>query len=529
MAKKYVIEGVTFEETGDPLQDSYFYDRTLGQYQMVLGTLTPGSTEYEKNKKIIAGITKRKGELDTVLKNKGAKAKKDKIIKEATDNLKKYEAQAKYAADSQDVKGYEEAVAAANVARETIVQAGGTPPPVPNITPPSTSKVVVTNPQAKDSSGNPVDNGVLADDKFSEFTYNNDGTVTNQKGEPGVFVMETDAAGNTTPKFYTSKAGGRDAFLKEYAKTGKLEDLKSQLLASGYIKKSQLTDGTWVTGIDDMLVAYTVKTVSDTKYNASQEPLGMTAFLGLKKTGGSGAGGGTSKYQVVTTRGDAKKILNTYLMDLVGRNSTPEEEEEFYNDLHKAEGKAVQTSAGGVVTGRVFTEDERLLLAAKVARKSLKGTDVGEILKSTNGSQVAIDIASLQKTAASYGVPMTPAEALKYVAAGLGQTDFLKKQDERLKLIAKQLYPTLVPHIDAGGTVKDIADVYGLSKSTKLGTIVTDSTYDKDVMDAVTKGESVSEFERRMQGKEEWRYTEEAHKVANDFASTILKSFGFGG
>lgn len=529
MAKKYNIEGVVFTETGDPLTDSYAYNRTLGQYQMSLGTLTPGSDEYKKYVKIIAGITKRITELNKVVKTNTDKVQNEKKIKEATDKLKKYEAQAQYAADSQDVKGYEAAVAAANVQREIITNAGGTPPPVPTITPPSTSTVTVTNPQKTDVDGNPVDNGVLADDKFSEFTYNNDGTVTNQKGEPGVFVMETDAAGNTTPKFYTSKAAGRDAFLKEYAKTGKLEALKEQLLSSGYIKKEQLADGTWVTGIDDMLVAYTVKTVSDTKYNASQEPLGMSAFLALKKAGGAGGGGGVSKYQVITTRGDAKKILNNYLMDLVGRNSTPEEEEEFYNSLHTAEGKAVQRSAGGVTTGRVFTEEERLMLAAKVARKSLKGTDVGELLKSSTGSQVAIDISSLQKTAAAYGVPMTAAEALKYVAAGLGQEDFLKKQEQRIKLVAKQLHPTLAQHIDAGGTVKDIADVYGVTKSTKLGTIVPDSTYDKDVMDAVSKGESVSEFERRMQGKDEWRTTEEAHKVANDFASTILKSFGFGG
>jgi hypothetical protein len=526
MAKKYNIEGVVFNETGDPLTDSYNYNRTLGQYQMVLGTLTPGSADYEKNKKIIAGITKRILELNKVVKTNTDKVKNEKTVKEATEKLKKYEAQAQYAADSQDVKGYEAAVAAANVQREIITNAGGTPPPVPTITPPSTSTVTVTNPQKTDAEGNPVDEGVLADDKFSEYTYNNDGTVTNAKTS-GVFVMEMDAAGNTTPKFYTSKASGRDAFLKEYAKTGKLEDLKAQLVASGYIKKEQLNDGTWVTGIDDMLVAYTVRVVSDVKYNNVKEPIGMSQFLALKKVGGSGGDGTGGRYQVITTRGDAKKILNNYLMDLVGRNSTPEEEE-FYNSLHTAEGKAVQTNANGVTTGRVFTEDERLLLAAKVARKSLKNTDVGELLKSSTGSQVAVDISALQKTAAAYGVPMTPAEALKYVAAGLGQQDFLAKQGERLKLVGKQLHPSLAAHIDAGGTVKDIADVYGLAKSTKLGKVVTDSTYDKDVMEALTKGVSVTDFERQLQGKDEWRTSPEANKTVNNFLDKIAQSWGLG-
>jgi hypothetical protein len=528
MAGTHTTNGITFKESGNPASDLISYGFELNKARQLLLVQIVDSPEYNKTTKLIAAIVKRQGELTVIVNKADTQVKNKKTIEKALEDIKLYEGKARQAADSQDVAAYEAAVNSVNVAREKIVQAGGTPPPLPTFKPPSTSTVVVTNAPATDADGKPVDNGVLADDKFSGYTYNNDGTVTDATG-PGLFVMETDAAGNTTPKFYRSKATARDAFLKEYAKTGgKTEALKAQLLSSGYIKKEQLNNGTWVTGIDDMLVAYTVKTVSDTKYNASQEPMGMTAFLALKKTGGSGAGG-TSKYQVITTRGDAKKILNTYLMDLVGRNSTPEEEEEFYNSLHIAEGKAVARTADGVTTGRVFTEEERLMLAAKVARKSLKGTDVGELLKASTGSQVAVDISSLQKTAASYGVPMTAAEALKYVAAGLGQEDFLVKQGERLKLVAKQLHPNLVQHIDAGGTVKDIADVYGLAKSTKLGKVVTDSTYDKDVMDALGRNMSLSDFDRQLQAKPEWRETEEAHRVANDFASTILKSFGFGG
>jgi hypothetical protein len=526
MAGTHTTNGIVFQEGGDPASDVISYGFELNKARQLLLVQLPDSPEYNKTVKLIAAIVKRQGELNAIIKKTETAAKNKKTISKALEDLKSYEAKARQAADSQNVEAYEAAVNSANVEREKIIKAGGTPPPLPTIKPPSSSKVVVTNVPATDANGKPIDNGVLADDKFSEYTYNNDGTVTNATTS-GVFVMETDAAGNTTPKFYTSKASGRDAFLKEYAKTGKLEDLKAQLLASGYIKKEQINNGTWVTGIDEMLVAYTIKAVSDVKYNGVKEPMGMNSFLALKKAGGSGSGG-PSKYQVVTTRGDAKKILNAYLMDLVGGNSTPDEEEEFYNLLHVAEGKAVQTSANGVTTGRVFTEEERLLLAAKVARKRLAGTDVGELLKSNKGSQVSMDIAALQKTAASYGVPMTPAEALKYVAAGLGQENFLAKQGERLKLIGKQLHPTLAAHIDAGGTVKDIADVYGLAKSTKLGTVVTDSTYDKDVMDALGKGISVTDFERMLQGKDEWRTSPEANRTVNNFIDKLAQTWGLG-
>lgn len=527
MAGTHTTNGIVFQESGEAASDIISYGFELNKARQLLLVQLVDSPEYIRTTKVIAAIVKRQGELNAIIKKAETASTNKKTISKALEDIKLYEGKARQAADSQDVEAYEAAVNSVNVAREKIIKAGGTPPPLPTIKPPSTSTVVVTNATATDANGKPVDNGILADDKFSEYTYNNDGTVTNAKTS-GVFVMEMTPDGNVQPKFYTSKASGRDAFLKEYAKTGKLEDLKAQLIASGYIKKEQLNDGTWVTGIDDMLVAYTVRVVSDVKYNKVKEPIGMSQFLALQKAGGSGSGGGSSKYQVVTTRGDAKKILNTYLMDLVGRNSTPEEEEEFYNSLHVAEGKAVQTSANGVTTGRVFTEDERLLLAAKVARKSLKGTDVGELLKSSSGSQVAIDISALQKTAAAYGVPMTPAEALKYVAAGLGQQDFLAKQGERLKLVGKQLHPSLAAHIDAGGTVKDIADVYGLAKSTKLGTVVTDSTYDKDVMEALSKGVSVTDFERQLQGKDEWRTSPEANKTVNNFLDKIAQSWGLG-
>jgi hypothetical protein len=532
MAKKYVIEGTTFTETGDPLTDSYNYNRTLGQYQMVLGTLTPGSADYKKNAKIIAGITKRIAELNKVVKTNTDKVKNEKKVKEATDKLKKYEAQAQYAADLQDVKGYEAAVAAANVQREIITNAGGTPPPLPTIKPPTNSTVTVTNTPAKGPDGQPVDTGVLADDKFSEYTYNPDGTVTNGKGAAGVFVMESDAAGNVTPKFYTSSAAGRDAFLKEYAKTGNTESLKAQLLASGYIKQAQINDGTWVTRIDEMLIAYTVKVVSDVKYNNVKEPIGMNAFLKLKKVTGTGTGTGSSKYQVITTRGDAKEILNEYLTDLIGRNSTPEEEEQFFNELSKAESKAVQTNVKGVVTGSVFSETDRLFLAAKVARKSLTGIDVEGLLKSSKGSQVAIQISQLQDASAAYGQPISSTEAFKYVIAGIGQKDAVSKQIERMRLNSMTIYGNLKDHIKDGGTVRDITNQYAKLKERKLGIVIPNSLVDRDVMAAVTKEGglmSTAEFSRQMQANPLWRQTDEARDVAADFANTILKSFGFMG
>lgn len=463
-----------------------------------------------------AASKKKKAAYDYTNPN-GAKVKK----------VKEYDNAAKAAIEQNDLEAYNDAIEAGNAIRQEIASAGYTPPPIPQMiaTPPAGGTTPVSpaaTPQSPD--GTPGSTG----GKFETYTIDGDGQVK-QNGKTVIFVETKDANGNTVATPYTTYAQARDAFLKQYATPDAIKTLQAQMLSAGYIKQSDIADGTWASkGVDDLLLSYTVKSVSDVKYGGLSEPIGLANFLKIKKVGG-GTGGGPSKYQIITTRGDAKKMLNEYLTDLIGRNSTPEEEEEFYKRLHDKEGKAVQTSNNGVVTGSVMTEAERLVIAANVARKSLVGTNLDSILKSSKGSQVSIDIGKLQAIAADYGVPMTAAEALKYVSAGLGQQDYLKKQEERIKLVAKQLNPALASHIDAGGTVKDIADVYGLAKSTKLGTIVTDSTYDKDVMDAVTKNMSLADFERQLQKRPEWRTTEEAHKVANDFASTILKSFGFGG
>jgi hypothetical protein len=370
--------------------------------------------------------------------------------------------------------------------------------------------------------GTPEDTGI-----FAGYTLNNDGTVTNNDGKQGIFIDEKSANGDVTPKFYTSYASARDAFLKGYATEGDVNSLQQQLLSSGYIKKDSIANGTWVRGLDEALAAHSFKAVSDVKYNGVKEPMNFMSFLSIKKTG-TGTGG-PKTYRVITTRGEAKQMLDAYLMDLTGSAATDQESDSFYKQLHDAENKAVQTVANGTTTGSTLGDADRIMIAAKVARYRLRNSDVDTILKSGTGSQVAVDIANLQKTAASYGVTMTAAEALQRVASGVGQKDYLNKQEERLRLVAKQLHPNLAAHIDAGGTVADIADQYAYAKSKKLGVAVPISTTDKDVMDAVTKGMSVSDFNRALQAKPEWRQGEEAHNMTNDFVNTMLKTFGLVG
>ena len=296
-----------------------------------------------------------------------------------------------------------------------------------------------------------------------------------------------------------------------------------------------------------MIAKYTYDAVSAVKYSGSKEaPLIDTWFSSAKGGGGGGttSKGGTFKDTDLdlTTVGDAYKEINDYMIDAVGREATQEEKDAYYKDINARELKsavstvAVRDATGKITkstrTGDFVTADERLNSKNAIVIKALEGTDAGEILKSAKGSQVAVQIAALQKAGAEYGQPISAGEALKYVISGGTQKDALAKQTERMRLNAMTMYGNLKDHIRDGGTVKDIADQYALIKSRKLGIPLTDAFSDKDVQAAITKDGglmSTAEFSRQMQANPLWRQTQEARDTASDFANTILKSFGFMG
>jgi hypothetical protein len=365
---------------------------------------------------------------------------------------------------------------------------------------------------------------------YAGYTLDSSGTVfgpgaDGANGLAGIFVPMADSKGNVVNQFVTSTNKAIEGFLKQYQGPGQIQELQKKLLASGYIKQSQVGGTAWLSGLVDMLGNYSSDYLYKIKFQGATDVPGIDVFMSQKKPG---SGTSATPYRTITTRGDAKKLLDGYMNDLVGRPSSTEEESAFYEQLNKAENKAVRYSSAGMTTGSVLTEGDRLMIAAKVARKTLRGTNVDELLKSNIGSTVALDVAAMQKYAARYGIDMTPAEALKRVADGIGQENYAAKQQERLRQLSMTLHPYLKDHIAAGGTVEDVANVYANSKLYKLGVAVPTATKDKDVMNAIASGKTVADFERELQADPLWRRTDEARKLSADFTSTMLKTFGLG-
>jgi len=373
-----------------------------------------------------------------------------------------------------------------------------------------------------DASGKVVDKAAPGIN-WSEYAIDATGRVTHGNVAP-VFVSTSDGKGNVQPVEYKSMSEARAAFLKNYSTPQALASLQNTLVNKHYIKSSQIADGTWVGGLDTLLTKYTTKLVSDALYSPGTKSVDTNQYLA--STSSLGGAGTPTQYKTITTRGDAKKELDNYLTDLIGRPSTPQEEEVYYTQLHALEQKAIRTVSSGTTTGSELGTNDHVLLAANVAKKSLAGTDVEKLL--TSGSRAATDIATLQQYAASYGVEMSSADALKYVASGLGQQDYLKKQEERIRQTAITLHPQLKDHFQAGGTYKDIADQYKYTKQNKLGVVVTDSLKDKDISDAIASGKSITDFNRALQSHPDFGKSPEAHQTVADFISNIAQTWGLG-
>jgi len=395
------------------------------------------------------------------------------------------------------------------------------------------------NPPSDMETGAPTEAlAVTGTDRYSNYTLNADGSVTGLSGDKNGIrqfavtinkptTMRPGSPAVSQVNFYDSPVKARDAFIKTYYGDGQnINVLKQQLISSGWIKEKQLSDGTWFRGLDDFIADYTRHAVEQVKYGTAEESDSIMDYLATKKPAGTSS---VKTYRTYSTRGEAKRMFDDYMVNLLGRPGTAEENNQYFDILNKEENKAVSTVVNGTQTGSNLDDADRVLLAVKVAKKALKGSTIESILNSKIGSQAANDIADLQETAASYGLPLDAATALTYVANGLGTKDYLTKQKERLRLNAMQMYPTFKEHIAAGGTVKDITDVYAYARQKKLGVVIPNSTQDKKVMAAALAGKSIADYDREMQGEDEWGFSEEAGEIGADFTQQILRSFGFGG
>jgi len=329
-----------------------------------------------------------------------------------------------------------------------------------------------------------------------------------------------------------------------------LPALLTKLYTSGFITKTELKSQNYIGGLNEAINQYSVNALQEYQLNKGTGTFpSMDTFLKKFTVGSIGgatnlAGTKTSIQDFTTTRGRSDADLNIYFQENFGRIATQAEKDDYFAEVVKAEKTnttktTTTTDSVGAVKNQVVAdarlgEADYLILKANVAKKAFPGMDVNNILSvdNKNPGKLASNINLAMKYASDYGIKITPQQALSYVGDSWGTTSPTDAIKTRMQQLAISTMPNLAAHIQAGGTVKDVADVYGSIKAKKLGVAIPDSVADNQIMSAINlKGGmlNMSDFERQLQADPRWRRTAEAHQTATDFTNTILQSFGFGG
>jgi len=360
--------------------------------------------------------------------------------------------------------------------------------------------------------------------------------VIDKTGKTVYFVINK--AGQTSNPL-ASLADARNFITSNYTAVD-WDNLKKQLVASSYLSKKAYESNDAVAfnaALNSAIFANSVNNVQniiEKKNNSNFVP--FTDFLNTQKTTESLAGTDKITGFDISTRPEADREADAYFMELQGQVATRAQKDSYFKALHAEElaaesGFVYTTDAEGkrvkeVTSGYNLTAADKLVIAAKVAGKSLGVISLEELQK--NGSGIAQSITDIQAIGNKYGIQFSAADALGYVKENLlkGGDKDNKVTTERIKQLSMQLYPNLKEFITTGGVPMDVANTFAKLKATKLGVTIPNAMADSDVVTAMSNNTNQNDFNRMLQGKPEWRNTPEARSIITDMINLVGKTYG---
>lgn len=339
---------------------------------------------------------------------------------------------------------------------------------------------------------------------------------------------------------YTTLASAREAYLKSIGPNG-IDNLKKSLLASGYINSTQYKTNDYIAGLDASINDFSVTSLQGYQFENKKDFGTIESFIASQqKKSGINLTKTTSNIDF-STRTESDTLVNGYFNGLLGRSATQNERDQYFKELHAAENKAVanqtitrdtEGAARSVVNvGSVLTDTDRLVIAGKIAKPYLTGTNIDKVI--SGGGTAAQNIRDMEAYGNAYGIKLDPAMALNYVADSLTPGSSFDKQKERIRQTSMTMYKNLKDHISGGGTVADIAQQYQRSKMNILELPASQAdVMDSDIQNALhdPKGlMSITDYNLSLYKDPRYRFTAGAHDRAAQMANSILQSFGLVG
>lgn len=355
-------------------------------------------------------------------------------------------------------------------------------------------------------------------------------------------------------------ANGGIAAVKQQLDNGKW--FANPRAAQTSVTNKNTLDDAFYAAFTRMMLANTL-----TNYNLGkggyQSLIPITQTLTGQQVGGL-AGTRNSTNYTITPAITADKDINTFIQQNLGRQATAKEQADYLktlNDYEKAhpDRKTATTDQAGFektafnYLGATQADKDAIKVALLHDELAAKGVNADAI--SASGGAIAQGMQGIQETAAKYGLGhMDNVNALgaiidasKITASKMTNADTLALMNEtlkpggsvdqiytKLKEQAKLAYKPLANYIDAGGTVKDIADQYNSITQKVLETVSPADVFNPDIQKALQgdgKGNlmSLNDYTIMLKNKPEWMQTQNAKEEAANYANTILKSFGLVG
>jgi hypothetical protein len=257
----------------------------------------------------------------------------------------------------------------------------------------------------------------------------------------------------------------------------------------------------------------------------------ISDFTGIGETG-TGAGTTSAVYKSLTGKISGTELINTLFTDYIGVLPGVKEIKTILTALdtleqkratrqvtsRDASGNIVQTTTGGV------TDQDRENLILGFIGKRIPAEGIENI-----GGAIGNNLASIRKFANEHGIVLPDTDIRKMALNSVLSKTGLDDTAVKIRNIAKSRYPSLIPYIDAGLSVKEIGSQY-MARKAQLLEIPLESlnVFDLDV-NKVLSGQSLmamSDYDTIIRQNPLYKFTMQAREKASEFATNILKDFG---
>lgn len=329
-----------------------------------------------------------------------------------------------------------------------------------------------------------------------------------------------------------------------------INDFKKSLYESSTLKASELRQSLANKGLaDTTLDKVILKRIQDITNNnylnvLSGKSNAFSSYSG-EQVGPYGLAPGqtrtsTSVSKQLLDNREAAMDLDALAQEYLGRNATDQEVNAYlksYNDLASKHPTKVtsttdylQTEKSRTTVGGITAQDSKAV-AIGILSDSLRAAGKNPDSISKLGGTIGRYINSLKQTAGDYGLHYSDSQALDDAIKSIQPGATIQDRQNVLKNLAKIQYKNLASAIDAGVTVRDVANQYNQLNQKYLETMTPVDVMSNDMQKALTGGANgsqmnSSDYIKYLKSKPEWGMTTNAHEEAANYANTVLRQFG---